>query len=127
MPLGERVSAETRLKTGWLIPVVALSTLRTFASIPEMPLGSRDEMLLAALAIGGVLIGALWQWYSPRPIGYRLVLPALLFLLSPVVLLVPLGEVRFQPGLLIFGANIVAGVVLVDVWQRNRALGAAQD
>jgi len=131
MPLGERASAETRLKTGWLIPVAAGLALQIHASVPEMPLGYGDQVLLAALTFGGVLIGVPWQWYSPRPVGDRLVRPAFLMLLSPILFLLPTGEwsdgssseVHFRPGFLMLGAGIVAGVVLIDLWQRHRAPG----
>jgi hypothetical protein len=129
--LRERLSAETRLKTGWLIPSVAGLALQIHASVPEMPLGYGDQVLLAALTFGGVLVGVLWQWYSPRPIGNRLVAPAFVILLSPILFLLPTGEwsdgssteLHFRPGFLMFGAGIVAGVVLMDLWQRYRSAG----
>jgi len=91
-----------------------------------MQLVRRDELAFAGLMAGGILVGFLWQWYSPRPVGDRLVGPALLMLVLPILFLLPMGELHFQPGLLLCGAGIGGGVVLADLWHRIRATRDAQ-
>ena len=119
MLLRDRLSPETRLKTGWLIPVAAGIVAQNVPG-PDMQLPRRDELLLAGLLTAGVLVGILWQWYSPRAVGDRLLWPALSTAGAAILFVLPGGETHFRPALLLFGVGIVTGVVLTDLWHPTR-------
>jgi len=120
MLLRERLSPETRRKTGWLIPVVAGTAAQIYTPGPEVQVARQDQLLFAAFLAAGLLVGVLWQWYSPRPVGDRLVFPALFTVVAAVLFVLPSDEVVFRPALLLGGVGIIAGVVLTDLWHTAR-------
>ena len=127
MAVLERITAETRRKTGALIPVVLLTAQTWWVPGPPLMMPRSDELRSAALIALGVTAGALWQWYSPRPIGDRLVYaPAMLALLPLVLLLVP-GDWTFRPWTAEVLLAIAAGVVMIDVVQRRVVRRTAAD
>lgn len=119
MLLRERLSPETRLKTGWLIPVAAGTAAQIYMPGPEVQVARRDQLLFAGFLAAGLLVGVLWQWYSPRPVGDRLVLPALFTVMAAFLFALP-GELVFRPALLLCGVGIIAGLVLTDLRQTAR-------
>lgn len=120
MSLGERLPPEVRLRTGWLIPVIAGVAAQLYLPGPRVQVAHGDQFLFAGLLAGGLLVGFLWQWYSPRPVGDRLVGPALLTVFTAVLFVLPMDELDFRPGLLLCGVGIIAGVVLTDLWHSAR-------
>lgn len=121
MRLRERLTPENRLKTGWIVPSSALSAVQTYAPGPGMLVAGPDRLLFAGLLAGGLLLGVFWQCYSPRPLGERLVLPALLTAIAAVLLALPMGgEPAVRPSQLLCGVGIVSGLVLTDFWQSAR-------
>jgi hypothetical protein len=65
-----------------------------------MQLARRDQLLLAGLLPAGLLVGLLWQWYSPRPVGDWLVGPALFTVIMAILFTLPVGQLDFRPALL---------------------------
>jgi hypothetical protein len=120
----ERLSPETRLKTGWLIPAAAGAAAQIFAPGPEVLVARRDQLVFAAFLAAGLLVGLLWQWYSPRSVGDRLVWPALCTVMAAFLFALP-GELVFRPALLLCGVGIIAGVVLTNL--RQTARGHSRD
>jgi hypothetical protein len=129
MRLLARISPARRLKTGVAIPAIFLATQASFAHGPEMPIARRDDLQVAGLLAISVVVGMLWQWYSPRAVGDRLIGPALAVAALPILTIFMPGETTCRPWSLIALVGLGAGVVIADMWQRihaSRSKSAAQ-
>lgn len=116
-----RVSPARRLKTGIAIPVLFLATQCTFALGPETPMARHDDLEMAGLVAISIVVGMLWQWYSPRAVGDRLIGPALAVAAVPILTIFVPGETIFRPWTLLAIVRLGAGVVIADMSQRIRA------
>jgi hypothetical protein len=121
MPVLDRLSPTRRLKTGVVIPAVFIATQTTFVPGPDIAVSRDDQLWTAGLVAAGILTGLLWQWYSPRHIGDRLIGPALAVAAIPILTALLPGEMTFRPWTLEAFVGVGAGVVLADMWQRSRA------
>ncbi len=94
-----------------------------------MPVARRDDLQVAGLLAISVVVGMLWQWYSPRAVGDRLIGPALAVAALPILTIFMPGETIFRPWSLMALVGLGAGVVIADMWQRihaGRSKSAAQ-
>jgi hypothetical protein len=122
MSVLERLSAETRQRTGWLVPVCTGLVVSEIAPDSGEVIGRTTQLWYGGLGLAGVLVGLLWQWFSPRPLVDRLFIAAGGFLLVCVFLLLPLGgEWHEQRSVLYFCLGTAVGLVLAAWWQRARA------
>src|SRR5688500_15078335 len=124
MKVRDRVSPETRLKTGWLFPAIAGFVLSELSTGGAEKVSSRAAQVgMAAFTMVGLLAGVLWQWYSPRDLAERLSVPAGLIVLVVVLSLLPFGEAvsRGPDYFYLFPLGILAGLVLTTRWQQLRA------
>jgi hypothetical protein len=124
MSVLEKVSPETRLKTGWLLPVIIGFVLsEVFQGNGDKAISESDRAGMGALLLASVLTGVLWQWYSPRDLAERLAFPAGATVLIFVLFMLPIGEVTSHGpdyGYL-FPLGMIAGLVLSTRWQQLRA------
>jgi hypothetical protein len=120
MPVLDRISPTRRLKTGVAIPAVFISTQISFAPGPEIPVSHGDRLPTAGVLAISIVIGLLWQWYSPRAIGDRLIGPALVVAAIPILTVLMPEEMTFRPWTLLAMMGVGAGVVIADMWQRIR-------
>jgi hypothetical protein len=124
MSVLEKVSAETRRKTGWLLPAAAISTLTTVLPEAGEAIGRPDQLWFGGLGLAGVAIGLLWQWYSPRELAPRLILAAGAFVLTSILILLPLGDATHQANRHVFlGLGVISGLVIADWWRWLRTTG----
>ncbi|WP_020386336.1 hypothetical protein [Kribbella catacumbae] len=124
MKIRERVSPETRLKTGWLFPAIASFVLSEFTTGGvEKVISRTDQVGMGVFTLIGILTGVLWQWYSPRDLAERLSVPAGLLVLVVVLSMLPFGEMvsRGPDYFYLFPLGLVAGLVLTTRWQQLRA------
>jgi hypothetical protein len=120
MALLDRISPERRRKTGVVIPVVVLAAIMLFTPGPDVAVDRRDQLWMAGLTAVGIVTGALWQWYSPRNLGDRLIVPASGVIALPIIAVIAAGEMSYSAWILQAGLGVVAGVVVGDRWQRIR-------
>ncbi|WP_460664918.1 hypothetical protein [Kribbella swartbergensis] len=81
------------------------------------------ELWYGGLGLAGVLVGVLWQWFSPRDLAERLLLAGAAFSLFCVLLVLPIdGELREDQYVLYFGLGTVTGLVLATWWERARSI-----
>ncbi|GAA1573849.1 hypothetical protein GCM10009789_29190 [Kribbella sancticallisti] len=107
----ERVPEATRRKTGWILPLAIFLGLRAGLPEPEV-VSAAERYWTGGLALGGCLVGALWQWYSPRPLVERLYNPAGFAMAFAVVFMLPFDLVDKSPEYFFwFPAGVVAGLV----------------
>lgn len=121
MSVLERVSAETRLKTGWLIPaVIGFVMSDLFPGYVGDSLSQSDRIGMGALSLAGLLAGVLWQWYSPRDIAERLALPALAGVVVAVIMILPIDEETGGAASYgyLYPIGLIAGLVLSTRWQQ---------
>jgi hypothetical protein len=112
------VSAETRGKTGWLLPAVTFTTLGTFLPDNGETIGRTDQLWLGGFGLTGLAIGLLWQWYSPRELAPRLILSAGAFVLATILIMLPIGGEWHQGNRQVFlGLGVVSGLVIADWWR----------
>ncbi|MEI8412935.1 MULTISPECIES: hypothetical protein [unclassified Kribbella] len=117
MSVLERLSAETRRRTGWLVPVTAGWVAGAIAPGSGEVVGRSTQLWYGGLGLAGVLIG-LWR-FSPRELAERLFVAGGAFLLLCVLLLLPIeGELREDQYVLYFCLGIVAGLILATRLQR---------
>jgi hypothetical protein len=122
MSLLERISAETRRRTGWVVPVGVGVLVSGIAPDSGELIERTAQLWYGGLGLAGVLAGVLWQWFSPRPLADRLFIAAAGFVLLCAFLLLPLGgEWRQDRYGLYFCLGAIAGLVLASWWQRVRA------
>jgi hypothetical protein len=124
MKVLERVTPETRLKTGWLFPAITGYVLSHFTrGGAERVISDPDQIGMALFTLIGLLAGVLWQWYSPRDLAERLSVPAGLTVVTIVVFMLPLGELvsRGPSYFYLFPIGLIAGLVLTTRWQQLRA------
>ncbi|MEV8378069.1 hypothetical protein AB0P21_35345 [Kribbella sp. NPDC056861] len=76
MSVLEKVSPETRRKTGWLLPVVLTVAVENHARGHAQVIERSEQLWLGGLGLAGVVAGVLWQLYSPRDLGERLLFAA---------------------------------------------------
>ncbi|TCO44445.1 hypothetical protein EV646_110159 [Kribbella antiqua] len=125
MSVLERVSAETRRSTGWLIPVAANLLVDDLAPGSGELVARTTQFWYGGLGLAGVLVGVLWQWFSPRELAERLLLAGGAFPVVCVLFLLPVDETHEDRYALYFCLGIVAGLVLATWWQRVRAAKSA--
>jgi hypothetical protein len=123
MSVLERVSPEVRRKTGWILPAGIAAAIGTFGPQTETQISLSEQRWIGALILGGIAVGVLWQWFSPRNLADRLALPAGTMILAGIFFLLPIGdEPTFQmPYPLWFAGGLLAGLVLTTGWQQLRA------
>ncbi|MFI5713686.1 hypothetical protein [Kribbella sp. NPDC051620] len=123
MSVLEKVSPETRRKTGWLLPWGIGAVLSLVVTDADKVLSRSDRLGMGALALAGLLGGVLWQWYSPRDLAERLAFPAGATILIAVLLMLPIGEASTAgPDYSYwFPLGLIAGLVLATRWQQLRA------
>ena len=124
MSVLERVPAEARLKTGWLIPAVTGAVLSSlFPGGAEVTISQSERLSSALFMAVGLLAGVLWQWFSPRDLAQRLVYPAGLAIVVAVVFMVPGADLtRHGPDNgYWFPLGLIAGLVLITRWQQLRS------
>ena len=127
MSVLERLSAEARRGTGWAIPVAADMAVREITPGSRELVDQTTQVWYGVLGLAGVLIGLLWQWFSPRDLAERLALAGGGFLILCVFCLLPIaGEMRENRYELVFGVGIVAGLVLTTWWQNVRSPDPAE-
>lgn len=125
MSVLEKVSPETRRKTGWLLPAAAISTLSTFLPEAGAAIGRSDQLWFGGLGLVGVAIGMFWQWYSPRELAPRLILAAGAFALMSIFILLPIDSEPHQADRHVFlGLGVIAGLVIADWWRWLHTTGA---
>lgn len=122
MSVLDRVSAETRRRTGWILPV-AIGWLidQVLPETAEQAISQSERLWTSGMALAGFAVGLLWQWYSPRDITERLRYPAAGTMALAVILMVP-GDwsTNTPPFALWFPLGIVAGLVVMTSAQRDR-------
>jgi peptidoglycan/LPS O-acetylase OafA/YrhL len=117
----QRVSPETRRRTGWIIPLVMGCVLGPFFEGSETVLTQPDRLWSSALAVAGFVAGGLWQWYSPRDLVDRLVFPAGAIMALALLFTVPGEWSQNGSGYSYwFPFGVLAGLVLAARWQRDR-------
>jgi hypothetical protein len=123
MSVLERVSARTRRRTGWILPVAVGSAISAFGPETGAAVSRSDQLWFGGLILCGVVVGVLWQWFSPRNLAERLALPAGALVLAGIFFVVPIaGEVSVRPAYpLWFGGGVLAGLVLTTRWQQLHA------
>ena len=110
----EGIPAETRRKTGWILPVLLLVGLRVGLGEPDGPVEAAERYWTGGLALGGCAVGAFWQWYSPRDLVERLYNPAGLVMGFAVLFMLPFDLVDKSTGYFAwFPIGVLAGLVLV--------------
>lgn len=122
MSVLDRVPVEARRQTGWLVPVVISSVVGWFLPDAEHVLGQSERLWTSGTILTGLVAGVLWQWYSPRELSERLVVPTAGVLAFALLLVIPVGEFVDQgAGLRVwFPIGVVAGLVVVARRQSGR-------
>jgi hypothetical protein len=122
MSVLERLSAQSRRRTGWLVPVAAGWFVGAIAPGSGELVGRTTQLWYGGLGLGGVLVGLLWQWFSPRDLAERLLVAGGTFLVLCLLLLLPIGgELRQDQYVLYFCLGTVAGLVLASWYQKARS------
>ena len=104
------------------MPVIGSLVVSMIAPASGEVVGRTDQLWFGSLGLAGVVVGALWQWFSPRPLAERFLLAAAVFPLGCIFILLPLGgEWVARQHILFSGLGMAAGLVLTTWWQRVRA------
>jgi len=119
----ERVSAETRRRTGWILPAIISGAIGIF--LPESAsevVGQSERLWSGVLALAGCAAGLVWQWYSPRDLAERLIFPAAAIMVFAVIYMLPGGEwTDHGPSNgFWFPLGVISGLVLMTWLQRAR-------
>jgi len=118
MSVLERIPAEVRRKTGWLLPVGVSTGLGIYLPGDGEPIGRADQYWLAGLGLAGIAVGMLWQWFSPRELAPRLIFPAAAFILVVFFTLLPIGDdMRQDDRQLFLGLGVISGLIIANWWQ----------
>jgi hypothetical protein len=123
MSVLEKISAERRRKTGWLFPVILTVAVENHARGAAQTIERSEQLWLGGLGLAGVVAGVLWQLYSPRDLGERLLFAAGVFVLISILLLVPVGgEVVEADRSLFVWIGVISGLVIATRFTRREAL-----
>jgi hypothetical protein len=123
MSMPERVSKETRRKTGWILPAVISGGVGIFLPESAGEVISQSERLWSGvLALAGCAAGLLWQWYSPRDLVGRLIFPSAAIMVLAVLYMLPGGEWidKGPSNGFWFPLGVISGLVLMTSLQRTR-------
>jgi peptidoglycan/LPS O-acetylase OafA/YrhL len=117
------VPAETRSRTGWILPVaVGMLIGGLLPETAERAISQSERLWTGGMALAGFIAGVLWQWYSPRDLVKRLQVPAAGVIGLAVIFMLPADWSSDSPAFgLWFPLGIVAGLVFMTTMQRDRA------
>ncbi|MEU4607143.1 hypothetical protein AB0F43_29520 [Kribbella sp. NPDC023972] len=121
MSVLERVPAQARRRTGWILPIAVGSLIGMFVPESARVIGQTERLWSGGLALAGLAAGLLWQWYSPRDLAERLFFPSAALMAFAVIFMLPGGEwSSASPGFAFwFPLGVVAGLVLMSRQQRR--------
>jgi zinc transporter ZupT len=121
MSVLEKVSPEVRRRTGWLLPVAIFVGLGIYLPDESGSVDRAQQLWMGGLGLAGVLVGMIWQWFSPRQLADRLALAAGAFVVVAILMLVPLaGEWTRHDQQLSFGLGVISGLVIANWWKLMR-------
>lgn len=122
MSVLDRIPEETRSRTGWSVPIIVSIVVGWFVPSTEHVLDQSERYWTSGMILSGFVAGLLWQWYSPRELSERLLVPTVGVLAFALLLLVPMGEwsAKGQEFTVWFPIGVVTGLVFMSWRQRVR-------